>query len=992
MNRTFILSIFFGTLTHSLIAEDSKKTELAKQPMYERILKEEDAKKAAELVERIGKHENAKEWDAAKKLAQVLIDMRVEKQGADHYEVTDARQRLLKVEIQAQLSPEDWQQLSQTNEKHRQFVVLFRGGEISKAAQLGEQILITCKKLLGENHSDTTTIMNNLALLYLSMGETAKAELIYLQTRESYKKILGEYHPNYARSLINLGGLYYAMGEYCKAEPFFLQARDFLIKSLGENHSDFAQVLNNLGQLYETKGEYSKAEPHLQKARDIWKKVLGESHPYYATSLNNLALLYTSMGEPAKAEPLYLQAGDVYKRLLGENHPYYATSLSNLASLYKSMGELAKSEPLYLKSKDLRKKLLGENHPDYATGLNNLASYYASVGELAKAEQLYLQARDLYKKILGENHINYTSSLNNLGLLYFSMGAHVKAEQTLRECTRSYEMSRLIRATGFQRAIGNEGDSPFDSLAVISARLGMDQTAYEALERDLARAYLDVQVSRRGQTMTVAQQALQSRIREALSPIDKSILVLLNRTKLTVEESRDLDLQIKKRQNLNVELAELAAELSTQEVSNFAEIQTAIPHGNAMLLWVDVQTNFGALQEHWACVLKASGEPLWVPLPGTGPDGKWTKEDSLLPSQLRRELAAEEPSQTTIESLAKKLYAQRIAPVLKHLNGVKTLYVVGVNEMAGIPVSVLTDQFTISYVPSGTFLARLKDLPKSTGTRVLALGDAIYSDPNAARRKNEDELLRGKGWKDLPGTRVETNRLKQLFGENAQVFTDGNASERTLESLRKSGELSKYRYLHFAAHGEGNSVQAFESALILSQDKLSKEPILKAGEPFLNGQLSAREVLDYWKLNAELVTLSACETAFGKSGGGDGMLGFAQAFLTAGARSVCLSLWQVDDIATALLMSRFYENLLGKREGLSIPMGKAAALDEAKRWLRELTKVQADKLYAQVSKDVDRRSRAAGVKVKELPKVEKNEKPFAHPKYWAAFILIGDPD
>jgi CHAT domain-containing protein len=194
-------------------------------------------------------------------------------------------------------------------------------------------------------------------------------------------------------------------------------------------------------------------------------------------------------------------------------------------------------------------------------------------------------------------------------------------------------------------------------------------------------------------------------------------------------------------------------------------------------------------------------------------------------------------------------------------------------------------------------------------------------------------------------------------------------------------------------------VQAFESSLILSQDALPKDALPKVGEPYIDGKLSAREVLDYWKLDAELVTLSACETAIGKDGGGDGMLGFAQAFLTAGARSVCLSLWKVDDSAAALLMTRFYQNLLGKRPGLDKPLGKAAALDEAKRWLRELSSEEALKLTAAMTKGVVRGERGKDEELKlVVPAADakepaaKDAKPFAHPRYWAAFILIGDPN
>ena len=246
--------------------------------------------------------------------------------------------------------------------------------------------------------------------------------------------------------------------------------------------------------------------------------------------------------------------------------------------------------------------------------------------------------------------------------------------------------------------------------------------------------------------------------------------------------------------------------------------------------------------------------------------------------------------------------------------------------------------------------------------------------------------------------RAEVESLKALFGSSGTLLLDSSASEQSLDGLRQQGKLGEFRYLHFATHGETNDVRAFESVLILSQDPLARTTLPRVGAPLLNGQLSAGEVLDYWKLKAELVTLSACETALGRQGGGDGLLGFAQAFLTAGSRAVCLSLWKVDDAATALLMQRFYQNLLGKRVGLVKPMPKAEALAEAKTWLRELSLDESLKLTAEISNGTDRRTRGKGedlkltVPVNDLKQpVEKDAKPFAHPRFWSAFILIGDP-
>ena len=110
------------------------------------------------------------------------------------------------------------------------------------------------------------------------------------------------------------------------------------------------------------------------------------------------------------------------------------------------------------------------------------------------------------------------------------------------------------------------------------------------------------------------------------------------------------------------------------------------------------------------------------------------------------------------------------------------------------------------------------------------------------------------------------------------------------------------------------------SAVILTQTDLP-DPLTQVlnHQPAFDGRLSVREIQRGWDLKAELVTLSACETALGREAGGEGFVGFTQALLMSGTRSVCLSLWKVDDTATALLMQRFYANLLGRRPGLTAP-------------------------------------------------------------------------
>jgi CHAT domain-containing protein len=152
-------------------------------------------------------------------------------------------------------------------------------------------------------------------------------------------------------------------------------------------------------------------------------------------------------------------------------------------------------------------------------------------------------------------------------------------------------------------------------------------------------------------------------------------------------------------------------------------------------------------------------------------------------------------------------------------------------------------------------------------------------------------------------------------------------------------------------------------------------------------------ILREWQLDADLVVLSACETGLGTQASGDGLLGFAQAFLAKGARSVVLSRWKVDDAATALLMVRFYENLLGSRKGTK-PLGRADALDEAKRWLRALPRAEAGALAAALTGG-ELRGTVAPLRRPEKgksPRLPEGDRPFAHPCHWAAFVLVGDPD
>ena len=273
----------------------------------------------------------------------------------------------------------------------------------------------------------------------------------------------------------------------------------------------------------------------------------------------------------------------------------------------------------------------------------------------------------------------------------------------------------------------------------------------------------------------------------------------------------------------------------------------------------------------------------------------------------------------------------------------------------------------------------------------------------AENRKLQQVLVAARGGHEdfvpLPGTRYEVEALAQLFKSDdrpTQVLLAAEASEPELDRLAASGELARFGFIHLATHGVIDEAIPQRSAVILTQTGLP-DPLQQAlsHQPVFDGRLTVREIQRAWDLKAELVTLSACETALGRDSGGEGFVGFTQALLMSGTRSVCLSLWKVDDRATSLLMTRFYQNLLGRRAGLAKAMPKAEALHEAKQWLRSLTVDQIDGELAALQRgDVRPLANVDAAKSPGAPTSPKSSgsRPYDHPYYWAAFVLVGDPD
>jgi CHAT domain-containing protein len=355
---------------------------------------------------------------------------------------------------------------------------------------------------------------------------------------------------------------------------------------------------------------------------------------------------------------------------------------------------------------------------------------------------------------------------------------------------------------------------------------------------------------------------------------------------------------------------------------------------------------------------------------------------------------------------AANLWEHWVAPLVAHLDGVEHLVVIPSGPLLGIPVEALVDhenehlgnRYTVSYAPSATVYTWLMEQGGErkvpTARNALLVGDPPFTADHMLAIEREsragglhpdvvqtstDPLLRTALLRSalaghpealaslprLPWTRIEVEQVASLFPA-ARILLGADASEQRLTELAEVGALREYDTIHLATHAFVDDALPERSALVLSRANLpDPQEAIVAGIRIHDGLLTAKEIVREWTLDADLVTLSGCQTGLGRQAAGEGYIGLAHAFLQAGARSLLVSLWQVDEEATSLLMTRFYRNLAGIRTDEHTserggPMSKAEALRDAKRWLQNYTDT-------------------AGCQS------------FRHPTFWSGFVLIGEP-
>jgi CHAT domain-containing protein len=602
-------------------------------------------------------------------------------------------------------------------------------------------------------------------------------------------------------------------------------------------------------------------------------------------------------------------------------------------------------------------------------------------------------------------------SLNNLGRLLADHGDYAGAEGLLAEACQVHDAARSRIPLGQSRSTFQV--SPYPYLAATNLFLHHDDQAWSACEQALGRSLWELLQSAEQRGLSPHEQASEDSLRLVLGDLDRLLEIFRKEarkdstaeTQQHVEDARNRLLATEAQ--WSVFQQEIAAKYPVTEGQAFelARVQAALQSNEAIVGWLDLKQEAGQSRlPSWGYVLRHQDPVAWRKLSEGSP-----AEGDLHSTQAFRFEISQPPTVANLPPReARAIYDERLAPLMDDLKEVRHLIVIPSGDLLGIPVEALVtngagelleDRFAVSYTPSATIHTWLRERAAkqemAASTSCLAMGDPPFSPKQLAAMNapaapgptgaphpdsaqgltflvppeqqalgdQEDLLVRSTlaGNREalasllrLPSTREEVQAVARLHGAGSRLLLGPEVSEPELVWMAQAGELKQFRTIHIATHALMDDERPENSALILSQVDLP-DPLEAAmsGTRIYDGCLTAGEIVGEWELEADLVTVSACETGLGRKVAGEGYIGLAHAFLQAGARALLVSLWKVEDRSTSLLMERFYGNRLERGQT------KVEALREAKRWLREW-------------EDTD------------------GSRPYAHPFYWAGFVLIGE--
>lgn len=794
-----------------------------------------------------------------------------------------------------------WRSLSRYEkslECHEQALLLFRAlkerafeGLALNAISLAwrnlsryEKQIESCEQALAifrevKNRPYEAIALNSLGLAYYDLGRYEKA----IEYNEQALAIFRELKSRSEEGgiLANLGGAYRELGRFEKALEFFEQSLA-IARALQERANE-GMTLSNLGGVQLSLGRAEQALENLKQALTIAREVKNRSDE--ANVLQNLGAAYQRMGRNEQAATYYEQSLAIRREI----HQRYGEvlSLASLAQVERAQGQLLAARTHVEESLKLSESLRAE-----VTSAESRTSLQATVQS----------AYQLYTELLMQQH--RTAPTQGFDALALANSERQRARSLLDLLSESRT----------------------------DLRQGADATLLER-ERSLAR-----QLNAKAQQLSQATQAEQlTALKQEVSRLETE----LERAQVALRRANPHYAAVTQPQPLTLK------EIQQQLDADTLLLEYALG-AERSYVWMIAPDSLTSYELPKAETIEKSARQVYALLQARST----LKRRETIAQQRERWAQADQQLAVAAQELSHHL----LAPVAAHI-GQKRLVIVADGALQYVPFALLPDpavrnqaaqgrQRAVSFPPPLIVRHEIVSLPSASALAVqrnelagrppapkllAVIADPVFdrSDPRLSgvpaqseaeittRSLDEQRSVEHLAEKSagpahatarklviprLPFTRREAQQLLALAPREAvSSALDFQANRATV----LNPGLGQYRYVHFATHGVLDSERPGLSSLLLSL-------VDEQGKP-QDGFLRANDIYNL-KLPAELVVLSACQSGLGKEIKGEGLIGLTRGFMYAGAARVVVSLWNVNDQATAELMTRFYRKMLKQGE------------------------------------------------------------------------------
>lgn len=823
-----------------------------------------------------------------------------------------------------------------------------RLGQFEEANTLLSKDLDILQNLTIKNLTEEANTLKLLGEVALNMANYERALDLFKQEKALFTDKTN--NDLKATNLSNLGIASDQIGNHDIAVDYLEQA--IILQSKTDDKTALANSYNNLGLIHSSNNE-SKALEAYQNALSIYDNQLGKEHPSYINTNNNIAIIHKKMGDTDKALSIFEKTLQTWIKAYGNEHPSVAFSYSNIGQVYLDFNLPDSALSYEFKALKIYEKTYGSHHPELANTHNHISNIYRTKGEIEDAifhahESILTNCKDFKSEDINNNPLpNVTAYNRQLLAVSLHQKAQLFSDLHYKKTLKQGDLKRAFKTLEACDAIIDEQrhflKNKKDKLTLgslskevhedaISIALAMADNSVKNKNNFYEKAFLYSEKSK----AAVLLESMNDANAKSFANLPKEVLeketklveeINLINQKLSIGNNEN-ELSIRQKLNsLTEEHQTLVKELE-QKYPAYYDLKYNIKMSSVKELQALLKDN----QCIYSYFIAEGKKRLYI---FTISKSNFTVYNTPLNKDFDRLITG---YRNSIYYQAPKEYAEISYPLFKQLfpkkinKKIDQLIIIPDGRLGLIPLEALLQKnikkeisfnslpylindYTTNYTFSATLYAREKAKEK-----VITKPNISLTAPVSFNTMS-----------DLPGSKVEVEKIQQLFSEKQLKHTlqlENNATETAV----KNGTATKGDILHFATHG------------IVKQENPELSQIFLKEDAENDGNLYTSEIYSL-KLNASLVNLSACQTGLGQYSKGEGVVGLSRALIYAGAQNLIVSYWKVSDESTSQLMISFYKNHL---EGKNY----ATSLRNAK-----------------------------------LELIKKGE--FNHPYYWAPFVLIG---